>query len=73
MPSNITKLADRQPAATATAQLFENWFDPIGVPQPRMKEVPKRTDLNAQEAARKMEAGPPESAFRSRLQTTPSG
>ena len=29
MPSNITKLADRQPAATATAQLFENWFDPI--------------------------------------------
>ena len=29
MPSNITKLADRQPAVTATAQLFENWFDPI--------------------------------------------
>ena len=29
MPSNITHLADRQPAATATAQLFENWFDPI--------------------------------------------
>ena len=29
MPSNITNLADRQPAATATAQLFENWFDPI--------------------------------------------
>jgi transposase-like protein len=29
MPSNITSLADRQPATTATAQLFENWFDPI--------------------------------------------
>ena len=29
MPSTITSLADRQPAATATAQLFENWFDPI--------------------------------------------
>jgi putative transposase len=29
MPSNITSLADRQPAARATAQLFENWFDPI--------------------------------------------
>ena len=29
MPSNITKLAAQQPAATATAQLFETWFDPI--------------------------------------------
>ena len=29
MPSNITKLAEQQPAATASAQLFENWFDPI--------------------------------------------
>ncbi len=29
MTSNITSLADRQPVATATAQLFENWFDPI--------------------------------------------
>jgi len=41
MTSNITKLADQPPAATATSRLFENWFDPIGVPQPRMKEVPK--------------------------------
>jgi hypothetical protein len=29
MPSNITRLADQQPATPATAQLFENWFDPI--------------------------------------------
>ena len=29
MPSPITNLADQQPAATATAQLFEDWFDPI--------------------------------------------
>ena len=29
MPSPITNLADQQPAATATAELFENWFDPI--------------------------------------------
>ena len=29
MTSTITSLADRRPAATATAQLFENWFDPI--------------------------------------------
>jgi putative transposase len=29
MTSNIIKLADQQPAATATAQLFDNWFDPI--------------------------------------------
>ncbi len=29
MTSNITRLAVQQPAATATAQLFENWFDPI--------------------------------------------
>ena len=29
MPSNITRLAVQQPAATATAQLFENGFDPI--------------------------------------------
>jgi transposase-like protein len=29
MPSNITNVADQQPAATATAELFENWFDPI--------------------------------------------
>ena len=29
MTSTITSLADRQPSATATAQLFENWFDPI--------------------------------------------
>src|SRR5665648_309390 len=29
MPSNITKLADRQPAVPATAQLFETWSDPI--------------------------------------------
>jgi putative transposase len=29
MPSNIINLAEQQPAATATAQLFENWFDPI--------------------------------------------
>ncbi len=29
MPSNIIKLADQQPAKTATAQLFDNWFDPI--------------------------------------------
>jgi putative transposase len=29
MPSNIINLADQQPAATASAQLFENWFDPI--------------------------------------------
>src|SRR3990172_2768490 len=29
MPSAITNLADQQPAATSTAELFENWFDPI--------------------------------------------
>jgi transposase-like protein len=29
MPSTITNLADQQAAATATSQLFENWFDPI--------------------------------------------
>ena len=29
MPNNITKLAEQQPAGTATAQLFEDWFDPI--------------------------------------------
>lgn len=29
MTSNITSLAVQQPAVTATAQLFENWFDPI--------------------------------------------
>ncbi len=29
MTSNITQLAGKQPEATATAQLFENWFDPI--------------------------------------------
>jgi hypothetical protein len=41
MPSPITNLTDQQSAATATAELFEDWFDPIGVPQPRMKAVPK--------------------------------
>jgi putative transposase len=29
MPSPITNLSPLQPAATATAQLFEDWFDPI--------------------------------------------
>lgn len=29
MTSNITQLAGKQPEATATAQLFDNWFDPI--------------------------------------------
>jgi transposase-like protein len=29
MPSPITNLADQQPAATATAELFKDWFDPI--------------------------------------------
>ena len=29
MPSPITNLADQQPAATSTAELFETWFDPI--------------------------------------------
>ena len=29
MTSTITSLADRQPSLTASAQLFENWFDPI--------------------------------------------
>ncbi len=29
MTSNITQFADKQPEATATAQLFEDWFDPI--------------------------------------------
>ncbi len=29
MPNNIINLADQQPAATASAQLFEDWFDPI--------------------------------------------
>jgi putative transposase len=29
MPSTITSLAYRQPAPTASAQLFEDWFDPI--------------------------------------------
>lgn len=29
MPSPITNLNAPQPAATATAQLFEDWFDPI--------------------------------------------
>jgi putative transposase len=29
MPSPITNLADQHPAATATAELFETWFDPI--------------------------------------------
>ncbi len=29
MTSNITQFADKQPEATATARLFEDWFDPI--------------------------------------------
>ncbi len=29
MTSNIMQFADKQPEATATAQLFEDWFDPI--------------------------------------------
>jgi putative transposase len=29
MTSNITQLAGKQPEATATAQLFDDWFDPI--------------------------------------------
>jgi hypothetical protein len=29
MPSPITNLSAPQPGATATAQLFEDWFDPI--------------------------------------------
>jgi len=29
MPSPITNLADQRPVATATAELFEAWFDPI--------------------------------------------
>jgi putative transposase len=29
MPSPITNIAKQQPAARATAELFETWFDPI--------------------------------------------
>jgi hypothetical protein len=29
MASPITKISHLQPAATAAAQLFEDWFDPI--------------------------------------------
>ena len=29
MPSTITSLADRQPASTATAHLFETWFTAV--------------------------------------------